>query len=198
MFDRPPTLGIGLAGAQASLTRGQGAFLEKYHPMVKSGDAPYLAAMGSPTSILVDDSLWPLLRVTFPRVITDAQHEELQVRILSYLRRGERHVYLLDLRQLQSLTSEQRARQWAFLRQQEVLMRQWSMGIVALINSPPLALMARILIHRIKPSVVPYSILASWPAAVSWAADRLEGNGQREHARRVRQHLVSPPGGSRS
>ncbi len=143
----------------------------------------------------MDDSLWPLLRVTFPRVITNEQQAELLERILSYLKRGERHVTLVDLRLLRSLTSEQREQQWAFLRGQEVLMRQWSMGIVALINSPPLALVARILIHRVKPSVVPYSILASWPAAVTWAADRLEDNGLGEHAWRVRQRLGAPSEG---
>jgi hypothetical protein len=145
--------------------------------------------MGSPTSILVDDSLWPLLRVTFPRVITNEQQAELLERILSQLRRGERHVTLIDIRLLQSLTSEQREQQWRFLREQEVLMRRWSMGIVALINSPAVALVARALIHRVKPSVVPHSIVASWPAAVSWAADRLKGNGLDEHACRVRQRL---------
>lgn len=149
--------------------------------------------MGSPTSILVDDSLWPLLRVTFPRVITNEQQAEQFARTLSYLKRGERHVYLVDFRQLHSLTSQQREQQALFLREQEVLMRRWSMGIVALINSPALALVARILIHRIKPSVVPYSILASWPAAVSWAADRLEDNGLGEHAWRVRQELGVAP-----
>ncbi|EPX65300.1 hypothetical protein D187_000726 [Cystobacter fuscus DSM 2262] len=145
--------------------------------------------MGSPTSILVDDSLWPLLRVTFPRVITNEQQDELFARIRSYLRRGERFVSLVDIRQLQSFTFEQREQQWLFLRQQTGPMRQWSMGIVALINSPTLALMARVIVHRIKPSVVPYSILASWPAAVSWAADRLDNNGLVEHSQRVRLRL---------
>ncbi|MFY0580864.1 hypothetical protein ACN28S_47415 [Cystobacter fuscus] len=145
--------------------------------------------MGSPTAILVDDSLWPLVRVTFPRVITNEQQEELFARTLSYLRRGERFVSLVDFRPLQSLTFEQREQQWVFLRQQTAPMRQWSMGIVALINSPTLALMARVVVHRIKPSVVPYSILTSWPAAVSWAADRLVNNGLSEHAQRVRLRL---------
>ncbi|WNG20533.1 hypothetical protein F0U63_41965 [Cystobacter fuscus] len=152
--------------------------------------------MGSPTSILVDDSLWPLMRVTFPRVITNGQQEELFEHTLSYLRRGERFVSLVDFRQLDSLTSEQRERMGRFLRQQTTPMRQCAMGVVALINSPALALMARIIIHHIKPSVVPYSILASWPAAVSWAADRLDGNGLSEHARRVRLCLGASPEGN--
>jgi hypothetical protein len=152
--------------------------------------------MGSPaSSIVVDDSLWPLVRVTFPRVITNQQQAELFESVLSHLERGERHVALVDFRQLQALTSEQREQQWKFLREQAVPMRQWSMGIVALINSPVLALAARVLIHRIKPSVVPYSILASWPEAVSWAADRLDRNGLGEHAMRVRQRLGMSPAG---
>ncbi|QRN99179.1 hypothetical protein JRI60_09225 [Archangium violaceum] len=152
--------------------------------------------MSPPTSILVDDSLWPLLRVTFPCAITNQQQAELLERILSYLRRGERHVCLLDTRQLRSLTTEQREQLGIYLRQHADLMRQGSMGIVTLINSPALALVVRVLIHRIKPSVVPYSVLASWPAAVSWAADRLEGNGLREHAQRVRQCLISSADGA--
>jgi hypothetical protein len=151
--------------------------------------------MSSPvSSIAMDDSLWPLLRVTFPRVITNEQQAELFERTLSYLRRGERHVSLVDFRLLQSLTPEQREQQWRFLRQQERPMRQFSMGIAALINSPTLALVARVLVHRIKPSVVPYSILASWPAAVSWAADRLRDNRLDEHAVRVRQRLGASSG----
>ncbi|HEX5750275.1 MAG TPA: hypothetical protein VFZ09_28850 [Archangium sp.] len=146
------------------------------------------------SSIVVDDSLWPLVRVTFPRVITHQQQAELLERVLSYLRRGERHVALVDFRQLQALTSEQREQQWNFLREQAVPMRQWSMGIVALINSPTLALVTRTIIHRIKPSVVPHSIVASWPAAVSWAADRLRDNGLAEHASLVRQRLGTAPG----
>jgi hypothetical protein len=132
--------------------------------------------MGSRTSILVDDSLWPLLRVTFPSVITNEQHKDLLERRLFYLQRRERHVSLIDMRQLRY---------------------QWSMGIVTVVNSPVLALVVRILIHRIRPSVVPYSILTSWPAAVSWVVDRLETDGLSEHARRVRQCLGSSCAGER-
>ncbi len=99
------------------------------------------------------------------------------------------------MRLLRSLTSEQRELQGAFMRQQGDLMRQWSMGIVTVINSPALALVGRILIHRIKPSIVPYSIQTSWQEAVSWAADRLDANGLGEHAWRVRQCLGSSSGG---
>ncbi|WP_147332831.1 hypothetical protein [Archangium gephyra] len=128
-------------------------------------------------------------------MITNQQQTELFQRVRSYLDRGERHVALVDFRLLQALTSEQREHQWRFLREQEKPMRQWSMGIVALINSPTLALVTRAIIHRIKPSVVPHSIVASWPAAVSWAADRLYDNGQREHALRVRQSLGTSSAG---
>ncbi len=151
--------------------------------------------MGSPaSSILVDDSLWPLVRVTFPRVITNHQQTELFERVQLALKRGERHVALVDFRELHALTSEQREHQWSFLQEQAVPMRQWSMGIVALINSPTLALVTRTIIHRIKPSVVPHSIVASWPAAVSWAADRLRDNGLVEHASLVRQRLGTSSG----
>ncbi|MFY0575222.1 hypothetical protein ACN28S_13355 [Cystobacter fuscus] len=88
----------------------------------------YTSRMDSRTSILVDDSLWPLLRVTFPSVITNEQHKDLLERRLFYLQRRERHVSLIDMRQLRSLTFEQRELQAAFLRQQEDLMNQWSMG----------------------------------------------------------------------
>ncbi|MFY0575216.1 hypothetical protein ACN28S_13325 [Cystobacter fuscus] len=158
----------------------------------------YTSRMDSRTSILVDDSLWPLLRVTFPSVITNEQHKDLLERRLFYLQRRERHVSLIDMRQLRSLTSEQRELQTAFLRQQEDLMNQWSMGVMTVTNSPVLALMVRLLIHRIRPSVIPYSILASWPAAVSWVVDRLEADGLSEHARRVRQCLGSSCAGERT
>ncbi|QRK07211.1 hypothetical protein JQX13_45415 [Archangium violaceum] len=127
--------------------------------------------------------------------MTKEQQEALLGRILFYLQRGERFVTLVDARQLWSVSAELREQQWLFLRQHEVLMRQWAMGIAVLINSPSVALMVRVLVHRIKPKVVPYSVLSSWPAAVSWAAERLDGNGLREHALRVRQSLGASPDG---
>jgi hypothetical protein len=143
---------------------------------------------------LLDDSFWPLVRVTFPRHLSPEQSEDLRAAVRSCLRREERHVYLVDLRSLHSLSSEERAQLGAFLRDQAEGMRRWCMGIVALINSPALALMARVLIHHVKPTTVPYSVLASWPASVDWVTERLEANGWREHGHLVRQRLLVAPG----
>ena len=149
--------------------------------------------MDAPLPPLLDDSLWPLVRVTLPRGLTLERSEELLDAVRACLRREERHVYLMDMRAVHALSSEQRARMGAFLREEAEGMRRWCMGIVGLINSPTLAVMARLLIHHVKPSTVPYSVLASWPAAVDWVAERLEVNGRQAQARLAREHLLAPP-----
>lgn len=152
--------------------------------------------MGPPACPFVDDSLWPLLRVTYPRVIEVEEQQQLFEGLAEYLERRERQLLMIDARLWQSATAEHRVQQWQFLKAQTGPMRQWSMGIVALISSPSLALVGRILIHRIKPSVVPYSIETSWPATVSWAAARLEENGLGAHSLRVRQRLLPAAAGN--
>lgn len=153
--------------------------------------------MDARPSPYLDDSLWPLVRVTFPRGLSPAQSEGVRQGVLSCLLREERHLYLVDLRSLNHMSSDDRARHGDFLREQAAGMRRWCMGIVALINSPALALMARVLIHHVKPTTVPYSVLASWPATVDWATARLEANDRSEHARLVRERLLGLHTGTR-
>ncbi len=126
--------------------------------------------------------------------MSPAQHAALREAVRGCLGREERHLYLVDMRMLHHLSSEQRVELGVFLRDQAVGMRRWCMGIVGLINSPTLALMARVLIHHIKPTTVPYSVLATWPASVDWAVERLEANGKGEHAQLVSEHLLAAPG----
>lgn len=139
-------------------------------------------------SITFDDSLWPLLLVRFPSVITSAQQEQYLARLLTYVRRGQKYVGILDTHLLRNTTAEQRQRQADFIKEHEALFRQSSLGSAAVVTSPLVALGARILIH-LKPMPVPFYVTSSLPAAVAWAAERLELAGLTEPAERVRSHF---------
>ncbi|MFY0525346.1 hypothetical protein ACN28I_20115 [Archangium gephyra] len=144
--------------------------------------------MDPSASITIDDSLWPLLLVKFPRVFTNAQQEQYLSQLLTYLRRGERYVGVLDTHLLKNPSAEQRQRQADFIKEHEVLFRQCSLGTAGIVTSPLMALGARILIH-LKPMPTPYYVASSLPAAVTWAADRLELAGLLAPAERVRRHF---------
>lgn len=144
--------------------------------------------MDPSASITIDDSLWPLLQVKFPRAFTNAQQEQYLSQLLAYLRRGERYVGVLDTHLLKNPSAEQRQRQADFIKEHEALFRQCSLGTVGIVTSPLMALGARILIH-LKPMPTPFYVASSLPAAVSWAAERLELVGLLEPAERVRRHF---------
>lgn len=149
--------------------------------------------MDSSASINIDDSLWPLLQVKFPSAFTNAQQEQYLNQLSSYLRRGERYVGVMDTHLLKNPSSEQRQRQANFIKEHEALFRQCSLGTVGIVTSPLLALGARILIH-LKPMPTPFYVTSSSPAAISWAAERLEQAGLLEPAERVRRHFGVLPG----
>lgn len=143
--------------------------------------------MDAPDSISFDDSLWPLLVVTFPRVL-DAHHQERYLaRVKTYLARGERYVSVLDTRPLKTMTAEHRQRQADFIKEHEALFRRYSLGAVGIVTSPLVALGARVLIH-LKPMPTPYYVASSFPAAVAWAAERLDSAALHGAAHQVRLH----------
>jgi hypothetical protein len=144
--------------------------------------------MDPSASITIDDSLWPLLLVKFPSAFTNLQQEEYLGRLLSYVRRGEKYVGVMDTYLLKNPSSEQRQRQADFIKEHEALFRQYSLGTAGIVTSPLMALGARILIH-LKPMPSPYYVASSLPAAVTWAAERLEQAGLLEPAERVRHHF---------
>ncbi|AKJ01017.1 hypothetical protein ATI61_112277 [Archangium gephyra] len=144
--------------------------------------------MDPSASITIDDSLWPLLQVKFPSAFTNAQQERYLGQLLTYLRRGERYVGVMDTHLLKNPSAEQRQRQAHFIKEHEALFRQCSLGTAGIVTSPLMALGARILIH-LKPMPTPFYVASSLPAAVSWAAERLELAGLSEPAERVRCHF---------
>ncbi|WP_375771186.1 hypothetical protein NR798_09885 [Archangium gephyra] len=144
--------------------------------------------MDSSASITIDDSLWPLLQVKFPSAFTNPQQEQYLSRLLTYLRRGERYVGVMDTHLLKNSSSEQRQRQAEFIKEHEALFRQYSLGTAGIVTSPLMALGARILIH-LKPMPTPFYVASSLPAAMTWAAQRLESAGLLEPAERVRRHF---------
>jgi hypothetical protein len=144
--------------------------------------------MDRPVTITIDDSLWPLLLVTFPSAFSDQQQEQYLEQLLSYLRRGEKYVSIMDTHLLKTPTAEQRQRQADFIKEHEELFRQCALGTAGVVTSPLMALVARLLIH-LKPMPSPYYVASSLPAAAAWAVERLELAGLTEPAERVRRHF---------
>jgi hypothetical protein len=137
--------------------------------------------------ITFDDSLWPLLVVRFVGAPSLQQQEAYLAQLRAYLQHGDRYVSILDTRQLRMMTSEQRQRQADFIRDNEELLRQVTLGTAAIVTSPLVRLAASVFLH-IKPMPTPYYVAPSLPSAAGWAAERLEMAGFLEPAERVRHH----------
>jgi hypothetical protein len=145
----------------------------------------------SDSGILFDDSLWPLLLIHAPRVVTSRQQEAGLATLATYLRRAERHLSIVDLRQLAEVPLEQRHYQVEWFRQHEVLLRQSLIGMALVIESPVTRLAMSVILH-FKPLPSPHHSGPGMEAAASWAAERFQEAGDRLSAARVRQHFRVP------
>ncbi|HZH78016.1 MAG TPA: hypothetical protein VEY88_18455 [Archangium sp.] len=139
-------------------------------------------------SITFDDSLWPLLVVKFVGAPTNQQQEAYLSQLRDYLRHGERYVSILDTRLLRMMSSEQRVRQAEFIKENEGLLRQVTLGMAAIVTSPLIRLAASVFLH-LKPMPTPYYCAPTLPAAADWTADRLTQAGLGVSAERVRRHF---------
>ncbi|MFY0572830.1 hypothetical protein ACN28E_54620 [Archangium lansingense] len=133
-----------------------------------------------------DESLWPLLLVGYVGTPSAEQQEEYQARLSACLRRGEKYVSIIDTRSFVGIPMAQRQRMAEFLKEQEDLFRQVSLGTCLLITSPMVRLIVSVVFH-LKPMPSPYYVAASMPAALDWVIGRLEAAGLTEDAARIRQ-----------
>jgi hypothetical protein len=143
--------------------------------------------MDPSASITFDDSLWPLLVVRFVGAPTNQQHAAYLAQLRAYLQHGERYVSIMDSRQLRLVSSEQRVRQAEFIKENEGLLKQVTLGTAGIVTSPLVRLAASVFLH-LKPMPTPYYIAPSLPMAAGWAAERLEQAGLSMSAERVRRH----------
>jgi hypothetical protein len=127
-------------------------------------------------SITVDDSLWPLLRVTVVGAPTSQQQVVYLSRLSAFLHRWERYAGVLDTSQMRLVTSEQRERQARFMAEHAALFRAHCLGTAAVVSSPLVRLAGNLLIH-LKPPPMRYVIVPKLPVALAWAVERLEEAG---------------------
>ncbi|MCY1081395.1 hypothetical protein [Archangium lansingense] len=135
-----------------------------------------------------DDSHWPLLGVRLTGEPSRREFESFLDRCTQYLQRGERHLCVLDVSALWLLSTEQRQRHVEWLEANAALMRQTLLGLAYVITSPTVVLTMSVIFH-FKPPPVPYTIVPHLDAARVWAARRLEEEGLRASAERVRYQL---------
>jgi hypothetical protein len=137
--------------------------------------------------ILFDESLWPLVVIRIPKVVTGENFQVYLERITALLYRRERYVSVLDTRAVTRIPTEARNQQAEWVREHEELMREVLMGSAYVINSPFIRLTLSVLLH-IKPLPMPHIVVPTVIDGVAWAANRLEAVGFCEAAGMIRQH----------
>jgi hypothetical protein len=143
--------------------------------------------------ILLDESLWPLLVTRFTGSSTDMQFEAYLARTTALLQRRERHLCILDAIHGGMPTTFQRNRQVEWIRQNEELLRDFTLGHAYVMQSPMHRLALSTVLH-LKPLPTTHVIVPDLGAAVTWALGRLREAGLELSAERVWSHLGLGPG----
>jgi len=145
--------------------------------------------MGPTNSILIDDSLWPLLVTRCGAQPSPREQQAFFSQTLGYLRREEKCVAILDTRHVRMTTAEYRKNLADFMREHQALMRTQLLGISVVIGSPALQLATSLVIHLTTPPA-PYFLTTSLSEAAKWAAKCLDGAGRSLDAERIRYHYA--------
>jgi stage II sporulation SpoAA-like protein len=143
------------------------------------------------SSVTFDDSRWPLRIVRFVGTLTPRQYEHYLETITTSLRRRERYLSVTDLTRGGLPTPEQRQRQVLWMQEHAGLMREVVLGMAFVITSPIIRLSVSTVMH-FKPLPVPYFITAQEVEAVGWASARIEEQGLRLAAERLRSQYGLP------
>jgi hypothetical protein len=142
----------------------------------------------SPSSITIDEALWPLVIIRFNGDPSPGQFADYLARMSFYLRQEEHSICILDASQVRSATAEQRHLQAAWIREHEVLLRQWMLGSAHVITSPVIRLVTSLILH-LQPLPTPHIVVPDMRAAVAWVLVRLEDAALTEEAQRIRRHF---------
>ncbi|WP_375771011.1 hypothetical protein NR798_08950 [Archangium gephyra] len=143
------------------------------------------------SSVTFDDSRWPLRIVRLVGTLTPRQYEHYLETTTASLRRRERYLSVTDLSRGGLPTPEQRQRQVLWMQEHEELMREVMLGMAFVITSPIIRLSVSAVMH-LKPLPVPYVITAQEKEAVGWASARIEEQGLRLAAERLRSQYGIP------
>jgi hypothetical protein len=150
-----------------------------------------LNASASP-SLLLDDSLWPLLVVQFQGTVPLARFEEYLAQRLTYLQRPEKHVILFDMRHAPMLPTEHRHRQAEWLKQHSSLLDTQVLGHALVITSPLVRLMISTF-HKVRPRNGPHIVTPHLNDAARWCLNVLEEAGSHPPAERIEAHFGLNP-----
>jgi hypothetical protein len=138
--------------------------------------------------ITFDDSLWPLLTVTFTGVNSMQEFEAYLAKLSTYAQRGEKYIALFDSSAATTAPSmEQRQRQVEWIQQHEAHLRNCSLGSAFVIKSPFIRLALNI-IYQIRPPPSPYLVVGDISTARGWAADRFREAGMTLPSVLIRSH----------
>ncbi|WNG46120.1 hypothetical protein F0U60_19875 [Archangium minus] len=144
--------------------------------------------------ISFDDSLWPLLLVSFEGESSDEEFTYHLQRMDEYLQRQEKYVCIYDATKMKSSPMSHRQLQVEWLQKNDAALRQWMLGTGFVITSP-LARLAMTVISTLNKPPCPNTSVATLQQALTWAADRFRDEGHPLPSVRIRTHygLVHPP-----
>jgi hypothetical protein len=147
-------------------------------------------------SFSVDESQWPLLVVRLTGEPSTLAFEDYLARCTQYLQRQERHVCVFDVSALQLLSTEQRQRQVAWLKENGPAMSRTLLGVSYVVTSPIVRLTLGVIFH-FKPPPTPFAFHTHVDEAKAWAAQRLAEAGlvQVEGGRARGFHVDGPRAG---
>lgn len=148
---------------------------------------PLLERKGAGPLITFDDSVWPLLNVTFTGANSNEEFEAYLATLTKYRKRKERYLTIFDSRVAAAPTLHQRQRQVEWLKTHEAETRQLSLGSAFVITSPLIRLAMNI-IYQLKPPPNPYHVVGDIEVARAWAADRFQQAGMSAPSLLIRNH----------
>ncbi len=140
------------------------------------------------SSISTDESLWPLRIVRFEGAVTAKQFQSYLDESSASLRRGEKHATIIDLSVSGPLLFEQRQAQAMWIRENEQLIRELTLGVAFVITSPVVRLAMSASFYW-KAMPVPYLITPHLQSAAEWVLHRFEEAGMFPAAERIRHHF---------
>lgn len=160
-----------------------------FPPLPIRRDGPLI----STEHLTVDGRLWPLLVVKFG---PEAQASDLETYLElreEWLRRGEPHVSVLDVREVRlcQVCPSIRQRYVEWLRANAAPLRETLIGSAYLLRSPEGRVMTGLMRHCAGMSS-PYVVASTLPQAATWAADRFQDAGLAACATRVRAAFSIP------
>jgi hypothetical protein len=136
--------------------------------------------------ITFDDSQWPLLAVRLSGNVSDTQYAEYLAHMDTYLDRDEPFVCIVDVSECSVPSVTQRYLHAAWIHKNEARLRDLLLGQSSIVTTAHMRL-SRSMLNYVKPLPVPNAAVPDMDAALRYVAGRLEGEGLRGCAERMRR-----------